>query len=104
MTDVSSEIKSVVLVRVGNVDGVMAVTASVTISEGFVWKVEVHGQIVPPEHYGSPSNTLSAVSRVITMVESQEICCGNPDESFFPLAEAKFMDSSDMCVCMPFGI
>jgi hypothetical protein len=31
------------------------------------------------------------------MIDRQEICCGNPDESFFPLAEArkgKFMDSS----------
>ena len=102
MTGVDSGDRSVIFARMGMTEGSLIVAASVTIHEGFSWQVQMQDRIIPPQQFYSVDLTsVSAISNLITTVNSRSICCGNPDEKFLPLVKArkgKFMDSSGSCL------
>ena len=80
------------------------VASSITITEELAWKLHAYGRNVSLQGQDSVSPTLSSVSAVsaaIRFVCSSHICCGNTDEKFLPLVQArkgKFMDASGTIV------
>lgn len=101
MSDMDSgDAGHVILARLSTPDGSLTVVSSVTICEGFSWRVEMQGNVIPPQHFASITGNLDSVTVVaslITVVNNRGICCGSPDEKFHMLVKArkgKFMDSS----------
>ena len=70
----------------------LVVASSIIITEQFAWKLHVYGRNVSLQGLDSVSPTLSSVSAVsptIRFVCSSHICCGNTDEKFLPLVQAR---------------
>ena len=70
----------------------LVVASSITITEQLAWKLHVYGRNVSLQGLDSVSPTLSSVSAVsaaIRFVCSSHICCGNTDEKFLPLVQAR---------------
>ena len=70
----------------------------VTICEGCLGTVQVGGRDIM-EHTGYQAlDSVSAVMAVISIVDRGNICCGNPDEKFYPLVTARFMVCEIACL------
>ena len=93
--------KGVVFAQLGMAGGNLIVKASVMIFEGFSMQVQMQGRNIPAQNFDFGAlNSVSSVSNLITVINSRSICCGNNDDKFLPLIEARkgtFMGSS-VCV------
>jgi len=101
MTDVGDG--SIVLAKFSMEDGHLTINASLSIHDGFSWQVEFRGRSILPQHFefGTSLDTVSAISRLVSVLNNGHTCPGNPDDKFLPLVETRkgrFMDSSGMCV------
>lgn len=107
MTDMGGG--SIVLARFSMRDGCLAIDASLSVHDDFVWQAEVGGRSIPILHFNFQNrlDSLSAVSKLVSVIDNGTICCGNPDSKFLSLVKlrkGKFMDSSGMCniiLCCP---
>ena len=75
------------------------VAVSICIHEDFSWQLYVQRKVIEPCSPALPRvlDSVSALEAIISYVSSCNICCGNSDEKFLPLAncrKGKFMDSS----------
>jgi hypothetical protein len=81
-------------------DGCLAINASLSIHEDFVWQAEVQGRSILQCHFGS-ENELESASSVSKLIDKGGICCRNPDSKFLSLVKlrkGKFVDSAGMYV------
>jgi hypothetical protein len=73
---------SVVLARFSMRNGCLAINASVSIHEDFVWQAEVQGRSLLQCHFGLENglDSVSSVSKLVSVIDKGGICCGT---SFF---------------------
>lgn len=90
----------IIFARMGMVDEILVVTASVSICEGFSCQVQMQGKSIAHKYFESLDlniNCTAAFKSLVTFIDTHWICCGNHDEQFRSLAKArkgKFLDIS----------
>ena len=94
----------VVLCRISVNDGTVMIAASLSILVDFTWQVVIEGRKIPPQHFGSVAvNCVSGVVELLRFIDTRMICCGNDDDKFLGLVNArkgKFKDNAGMPLCV----
>ena len=104
-TDVPSSEEWIVLAYILMAGENVVIDTILITQEGFTWRLTKEGWNIAPHSLPDvPPNLVSAsaVKNMFGFINSRPICCGNPDEKFRPILNARngnFMDGSGMlCV------
>ena len=77
-------------------DAGVKVSASLVIGDNFLFQVHMQGRQVPKQLFElETADCVGAVLGIMSKISSSRLCCGNPDEKFRPIIDArkgKFVD------------